>query len=83
MKLLVLYLTERAKEEGVSMELDESFFVQYFRTGCRTFFGVIINDHGNLLYDAQEPRVNFLKEWLQRNNNNNGSSSNNTNVFSR
>lgn len=70
MNLLISYLTDRAKEEGVKMLLDETFFNQYYRAGCRTFFGITIDDDKNLLYDAQEPRVDFLKHWLQNHRNN-------------
>lgn len=61
---LVNYMKKRAAFEGVSWELPaeylENFFVQ---KGTRIFFGVVLDDLGNILEDRNQPEFyNNLKE---------------------
>lgn len=49
------YIQSRAHWEEVKFALDKTFFESAFDVGCRTFFGVTLDEDGNLLEDVQFP----------------------------
>lgn len=55
-KKLVNYLRKRASIEGVEFELEEEFFEVNFNLGVRTFFGVVVDENCNPIFDEQEPK---------------------------
>lgn len=63
MSRLVQYMQARAKFEdaafdgiaNVRWELTEKDLLIYFNKGIRNFFGVVIDDAGNLIEDAEQP----------------------------
>lgn len=55
MKKLVHYMKSRAAFEGVEWSLTGSFLQQSFDQGIRTFFGVDVDEKGDLLADSQQP----------------------------
>lgn len=61
MKKLVAYMKSRAAFEGVEWKLTAAFLQQSFDQGIRTFFGVDIDEKGNLLSDVQQP--DFFKKY--------------------
>lgn len=60
------YLAYRAEIEGVRFNLDEAFFESGFNQGFRVFFGVHLNDLGEIIFDEDEPVDGFLIEFLTR-----------------
>lgn len=71
-KHLESYLRSRANREGVAFDLPTSFFVTAMTNGIRLFFGILIDDNGNLLSDNQEPEKGFLAKWKKNNANSGG-----------
>jgi hypothetical protein len=57
------YLTERAKREGVRMELTERWLEKTLRRGVVGMFGITWDDEGELAADEQEPEPGFLAAW--------------------
>lgn len=55
MNKLSQYMNVRAQFENVQWELTPQDLEPYFDKGVRSFFGVTIDDHGNLLSDEQQP----------------------------
>jgi len=43
--------------------LDTDYLEPYFKNGGRHFFGVHLDDKGNLLFDDQEPFKGFFGNW--------------------
>lgn len=50
----------RSETEGVEWKLNEFYLDEWFNDGCRQFFGVRLNDDGNLIDDDQEPFEGFF-----------------------
>lgn len=48
-------MTVRASYENVKWELTENDLLPYFNKGVRSFFGVVVDDCGNLVDDEQQP----------------------------
>lgn len=63
---LINYMKKRAEFENNKWELLDSqleyFFVQ---KGTRIFFGVVLDDVGNILKDTQQPE--FYKNYCENN----------------
>jgi hypothetical protein len=55
MTKLTQYMKARAKFENVEWLLTEDNLSPYYDKGVRNFFGVEIDDEGNLLEDQQQP----------------------------
>lgn len=55
MTKLVQYMKARADFENLKWELTEKDLYGYFKQGIRNFFGVIIDDGGNLIEDNEQP----------------------------
>jgi predicted transcriptional regulator len=51
----------RAAYEGVVWKLTNNFIQRNFDVGIRTFFGVQIDNAGNLLEDTQQPE--FFRQY--------------------
>jgi hypothetical protein len=60
-KQLLDYMQARAKMEGVRHDLPLGFYQVAYEQGTRTFFGVTLDDDGNLLEDVQQPV--FFREY--------------------
>lgn len=52
---LVEYMKCRAKFEKAKWELTEDDLFVYFRQGVRNFFGVVVDDNGELVEDQEQP----------------------------
>jgi len=59
-KKLCSYMKIRSEIEGVEWKLNEFYLDEWFNDGCRQFFGVRLNDDGNLIDDDQEPFEDFF-----------------------
>jgi len=63
---LIDYMKKRSSFEGVSWLLEddvvENFFVQ---KGTRIFFGVVLDDLGNILEDRNQPE--FYRSYCETN----------------
>ena len=55
------YMKLRAAWEKLPWDLDVAFTEGYFRQGVRNFFGVDLDNRGNLLRDLQQP--DFFKAY--------------------
>ncbi len=55
------YMKSRASFEKMEFKLDKTFFEAGFVLGVRNFFGVELNNKGNLLNDVQQPE--FFKKY--------------------
>lgn len=55
MNKLSQYMSVRARFENVKWELTGQDLEPYFENGVRNFFGVSVDDQGNLLSDDQQP----------------------------
>jgi hypothetical protein len=64
LEILFEYLKSRAESEKNSWELTINFFEENFKKGCRSFFGVEVNNLGFPLWDTQEPHLGFLNNFL-------------------
>ena len=60
---LVRYIKLRSKVEGVEWGLDTEYLENHFIFGIRHFFGVHLDNKGNLLFDDQEPFKGFFGNW--------------------
>jgi hypothetical protein len=60
---LVRYMKLRSKIEGTEWGLDIDYLENHFDFGIRHFFGVHLDDKGNLLFDDQEPFKGFFNNW--------------------
>lgn len=49
------YMKARANFENLEWELSEELLKPFFEEGIRVFFGVELDDEGNLISDAQQP----------------------------
>lgn len=59
---LIEYMKSRAEYEGIKWTLEDSFVENFFvQKGTRIFFGVILDDLGNVLEDRQQPA--FYNSW--------------------
>jgi hypothetical protein len=54
-KKLIDYMKQRAAHEGVKWELTEAFLQAHFDRGVRNFFGVAVDNRGQLIRDTQQP----------------------------
>jgi hypothetical protein len=65
------YIYDRAQVEGVSSELDNQWFTMNLLNGCRSFFGVELDEQCTPLRDSQEPEPGYFKrayrEWRRDN----------------
>lgn len=50
----------RSEVEGVEWKLNELYLDEWFNDGCRQFFGVKLNEDGNLIEDELEPYQGFF-----------------------
>ena len=57
------YMQFRAEIEGVAFDLEHKWFAANFYAGIRSFFGVQLDDEGNILEDTQKPEI--LEDWRQ------------------
>lgn len=65
---LVRYMKDRAFFENVSWSLEDSWIEKMFvQKGTRIFFGVVLDDLGNILRDEKQPI--FYEGWVARNEN--------------
>lgn len=55
----------RSETEGVEWKLNEFYLDEWFNDGCRQFFGVRLNDDGNLIDDDQEPFEGFFIKTIK------------------
>lgn len=55
----------RSENEGVEWKLNEFYLDEWFNDGCRQFFGVRLNDDGNLIDDDQEPYEGFFIKTIK------------------
>ena len=60
---LVRYMKVRSKVEECKWSLDDDYLQPSFINGVRNFFGVQLDNSGNLLFDEQEPYKGFLYNW--------------------
>ena len=58
------YLKIRAFSEGENFELDVEYFEQLFNDGIREFFGVKVNDEGEMIEDTMQPQ--FFSIWRKK-----------------
>lgn len=58
------YMRARARFERQQFTLLPAFFEDEFNKGCRKFFGVSLDNDGNLLSDEQQPT--FFAEYLEK-----------------
>jgi len=64
-KKLIAYMKDRAVFENVEWNLEDSWIETMFvQKGTRIFFGVILDDLGNILRDERQPL--FYQGWLSR-----------------
>lgn len=63
---LVRYMKDRAFFENVAWNLEDSWIENMFvQKGTRIFFGVVLDDLGNILRDEKQPI--FYQGWASRN----------------
>lgn len=58
------YLKDRALVEKVSFELTQKFFEEAIPL-YNSFFGIYLDEKGNLLRDRQEPTKGYLEKWIK------------------
>jgi hypothetical protein len=60
------YIKLRAQIEGVEFELDRCFFEAYYVLGVRSFFGVLVDEDCQPIFDEQEPKDHpgLLKSFI-------------------
>ena len=56
------YLKFRAALEKVDCDLGRDWFEVSLTAGVRTFFGIIVDDSGNVLNDMKNPKA--LREYM-------------------
>jgi hypothetical protein len=55
-KNLIEYMKKRAIFEGVSWDLPDHYLENFFvQKGTRIFFGVVLDDLGNIIEDKNQP----------------------------
>jgi hypothetical protein len=59
--VLCVYMKARAAFEGVACKLNRAYVQARFDEGCRSFFGVTVDDRGKLLRDEQQ--TDFFKNY--------------------
>jgi hypothetical protein len=62
---LICYMKKRANFEGVEWEIPDEYLENFFvQKGTRIFFGVVLDDLGNILEDKKFPEFynNFKKD---------------------
>lgn len=58
---LIDYMKKRAVFEGVGWQLPDDYLESFFiQKGTRIFFGVVLDDLGNILEDRKQPEF-FIK----------------------
>lgn len=64
-KKLIDYMKIRAKHENVEWEIPDDYLENMFvQKGTRIFFGVVLDDLGNILKDNKQP--NFYKNYTMK-----------------
>lgn len=58
------YLQYRAKHENMPWEMPIDFFVKNFQKGCRSFYGVNLNEMCFPVFDLQEPSKGFMNNFI-------------------
>lgn len=59
---LIDYMKRRAAFEGVGWQLPDTYLENFFiQKGTRIFFGVVLDDFGNILEDRKQPE--FLTKY--------------------
>ena len=58
------YLKIRAFSEGENFELDLEYVEELFNDGIREFFGVKVNDEGEMIEDTIQPQ--FFSIWRKK-----------------
>ena len=58
------YLKIRAFSEGENFELDLEYVEELFNDGIREFFGVKVNDEGEMIEDTIQPQ--FFSNWRKK-----------------
>jgi len=66
-KKLSKYMKKRSEVENVEWGLSVMYLEQLFVMGMRDFFGVTLDNKGNLLSDEQEPYENYFNEYKTNN----------------
>lgn len=61
MKKLSRYMKSRAAFEGAEWALTDAYLQRHFDHGVRNFFGVTVDEKGDLLSDVQHP--DFFKKY--------------------
>jgi hypothetical protein len=62
-KKLVEYMRSRAKYENVEWQIPDDYMENMFvQKGTRIFFGVVLDDLGNMLRDERQP--NFYNNYI-------------------
>jgi hypothetical protein len=64
-KKLITYMKNRSEMEKVEWGLEDSMIEEMFNSGLRLFFGVELDEEGNLLKDNQEYHKGFL-DWFNK-----------------
>ena len=64
MDKLVLYLQIRAEFENIPFNLTAEYLEEMFEAGTRNFFGVIVNEQKQMLFDSEEPSPGFFSSFV-------------------
>jgi hypothetical protein len=62
---LITYMKNRSEMEGVEWGLQDETIEGLFNSGLRLFFGVELDNEGNLLKDSQEYHKGFFN-WFNK-----------------
>jgi hypothetical protein len=60
-KKLITYMKNRSEMEGLEWGLEDKTIEGLFNSGLRLFFGVELDNKGNLIKDSQEYHKGFLE----------------------
>jgi len=60
-EILDEYMSFRAECEDVAYQLTPAFFEEALRFGCRSFFGIVLSEEGEIVGDTQNPMA--FREW--------------------
>tara|TARA_B100000989_G_C19470168_1_gene440313 strand:- start:52 stop:273 length:222 start_codon:yes stop_codon:yes gene_type:complete len=65
-KKLHAYLITRSEFESMEfpLEVDHTYFQFEFEQGVRSFFGVILDEEAQIIYDHREPQEGLLISFL-------------------
>ena len=55
------YMKKRSEVENSKWCLSKKYLENHFRIGIRNFFGVELDNNGNLLWDIQQPYNGFFE----------------------